>query len=191
MNSCILMAEIVQEPQLRYTSESQTQIAEMLVQFPGSRPEDPPSTLKVVGWGNLAQEIHEHYHQGDRIIIEGRLSMNTVERKPEGFKEKRAELTAQKIYSLGGGNVESFAPTNVSVNATTTPPIAPSTTPNNVVPLGSRNRGTNTVTTTANRPSNTQNWESNSSSHQSPTHTPIEPINSDEDEGPDYDPIPF
>jgi len=192
MNSCILMAEIVQEPQLRYTSESQTQIAEMLVQFPGSRPEDPPSTLKVVGWGNLAQEIHEHYHQGDRIIIEGRLSMNTVERKPEGFKEKRAELTAQKIYSLGGGTVESFAPTNVSpVNATTTPPIAPSTTPNNVVPLGSRNRATNTVATTTNRPNNTQNWESNSPSHQSPTHTPIAPINSDEDEGPDYDPIPF
>jgi len=36
------------------------------------------------------------YHQGDRII-EGRLSMNTVER-PEGFKEKRAELTVQRIH---------------------------------------------------------------------------------------------
>jgi len=35
----------------------------------------------------LAQEIQQQYHQGDRIIIEGRLSMNTVER-PEGLKEK-------------------------------------------------------------------------------------------------------
>ena len=40
MNSCILMAEIIQQPQLRYTPDNQLQIAEMLVQFPG-KPEDP------------------------------------------------------------------------------------------------------------------------------------------------------
>lgn len=101
MNSCILMVEIVQEPQLRYTPD-QTALAEMLVQFPGLRAEDPPATLKVVGWGNLAQEIQQQYHEGDRIIIEGRLSMNTIDRQ-EGFKEKRAELTVQKIHPLGDG----------------------------------------------------------------------------------------
>ena len=101
MNSCILMVEIVQEPQLRYTPD-QTALAEMLVQFSGPRAEDPPATLKVVGWGNLAQEIQQNYHQGDRVIIEGRLSMNTKESK-EGFKEKRAELTVQRIHSLGDG----------------------------------------------------------------------------------------
>ncbi|XHX77689.1 MAG: single-stranded DNA-binding protein [Stenomitos frigidus ULC029] len=100
MNSCILMAEIVQAPELRYTSDTQTPIAEMFVEFPGLRAEDPPSRLKVVGWGNLAQEIQERFHQGDRVVIEGSLRMNTIER-PEGFKEKRAELTAQRIHSLG------------------------------------------------------------------------------------------
>lgn len=98
MNSCILMAEIVQNPQLRYTSDN-LQLAEMLVQFPGLRAEDPPATLKVVGWGNLAQEIEQNYHQGDRVIVEGRLSMNTFERS-EGFKEKRAELTVQRIHAV-------------------------------------------------------------------------------------------
>jgi single-stranded DNA-binding protein len=102
MNSCILMVEIVQAPQLRYTPD-QTPLAEMLVQFPALRAEDPPATLKVVGWGNLAQEIQQQYHQGDRVILEGRLNMNTVER-PEGFKEKRAELTLSKIYPLGEGS---------------------------------------------------------------------------------------
>jgi single-stranded DNA-binding protein len=95
------MAEIVQAPELRYTSDTQTPIAEMFVEFPGLRAEDPPSRLKVVGWGNLAQEIQERYHQGDRVVIEGSLRMNTVDR-PEGFKEKRAELTAQRIHILGG-----------------------------------------------------------------------------------------
>ena len=94
------MAEIVQDPQLRYTSDNLA-VAEMLVQFPGAKPEDPPANLKVVGWGNLATEIHQRCHRGLRVVIEGRLGMNTIERKPEGFKEKRAELTAQKIHYLG------------------------------------------------------------------------------------------
>jgi single-stranded DNA-binding protein len=116
MNSCILMAEIVQAPELRYTSDTQTPIAEMFVEFPGLRAEDPPSRLKVVGWGNLAQEIQERFHQGDRVVIEGSLRMNTVER-PEGFKEKRAELTAQRIHSLG-------ADTALEASAVATTPAA-------------------------------------------------------------------
>ncbi len=99
MNNCILMAQIIQEPQLRYTSDNLA-IAEMLVEFPSYRESDPPAHLKVIGWGNFAQELHSNYRVGDRVVIEGRLSMNTVER-PEGFKEKRAELVAQRIHSLG------------------------------------------------------------------------------------------
>lgn len=98
MNSCILMAQIVQDPQLRYTAD-QMAIAEMLVEFSQPRSEDSLSRLKVVGWGNLAQEIQKTYHQGDRVIIEGRLTMNSVQL--EGYKEKRAELTVQRIYPLG------------------------------------------------------------------------------------------
>lgn len=124
MNSCILLAEIVQEPQLRYTSDNQTPIAEMRIQFPGLRPEDPPTKLKAVGWGNLAQEIQANYHEGDRVILEGRLSMNTVER-PEGFKEKQAELTIQKIYTLDGASVS--APANPTTPVAP-PPAAPTST---------------------------------------------------------------
>jgi single-strand DNA-binding protein len=102
MNNCILMAEITQDPQLRYTSDNQTAVAEMVVQFAGLRDDEPMATLKVVGWGNLAQEIQERYHQGDRVIIEGRLGMNSIDRQ-EGFKEKRAELTVQRIHLLDAG----------------------------------------------------------------------------------------
>jgi single-strand DNA-binding protein len=131
MNSCILMAEIIQEPQLRYTSDNQTPIAEMTVQFDALREEDPPATIKVIGWGNLAQEIQENYHEGDRIIIEGRLNMNSVDR-PEGFKEKRAELTAQRVHRV---SADATLTTTTAVPAATTsapakPPVssAPKTT---------------------------------------------------------------
>ncbi|QIR39388.1 single-stranded DNA-binding protein [Tolypothrix sp. PCC 7910] len=120
MNSCVLMAEIIQEPQLRYTSDNLA-VTEMLVQFPNSqRPEDAPATLKVVGWGNLASEIQQNYHQGDRVIVVGRLGMNTIDR-PEGFKEKRAELTVQQIQNVGASFNFSSPPV---VTETYSPPAA-------------------------------------------------------------------
>ncbi|BAY46460.1 single-strand binding protein/primosomal replication protein n [Scytonema sp. HK-05] len=117
MNSCILLAEIIQEPQLRFTADN-LEVTEMLVQFSSPREGEPPGTLKVVGWGNLAKEIQQNYHQGDRVLLEGRLSMNTIER-PEGFKEKRAELTVQKIHSLGTAINTSSSASVVQTQSTT------------------------------------------------------------------------
>ncbi|MEO0539505.1 MAG: single-stranded DNA-binding protein [Cyanobacteria bacterium P01_A01_bin.105] len=100
MNHCIFLAEVVQAAQLRYTSDNQTPVADFVIKIPGVRPDDPPSQLKAVGWGNLAQEIQEkQYVAGDRVLVEGRLTMRTVER-PEGFKEKQAEVTVQKMHRL-------------------------------------------------------------------------------------------
>jgi single-stranded DNA-binding protein len=101
MNSCILMVEIYDAPQLRHTPDG-LEITEMIVHIPGIKPDDPSHPLKVVSWGNLAKEVHENYNSGDRVIIEGRLGMNTFER-PEGFKEKRAELTVQRIHIVSRG----------------------------------------------------------------------------------------
>ncbi len=119
------MAEIIKDPELRYTSDGQMPIAEMLVQFPGLRAEDPVETLKVIGWGNLAQQIQQEYHQGDRVVLEGRLTMNTIER-PEGFKEKRAEFTAARIHPLGTGTeFSSGSSTSRSSDSSADRPAAP------------------------------------------------------------------
>ncbi len=99
MNSCVLMAQIVSDPELRQTQDG-TNVANMLVEFESARPEEPTSKLRVVGWGGLAEEISQQYKTGDRVIIDGRLSMNLVD-MPEGYKEKRAELVISRIFPLG------------------------------------------------------------------------------------------
>jgi single-stranded DNA-binding protein len=99
MNSCVLLGEIVKAPELRYTQDGQMAISEMVIQFPGLRAEDPMEKMKVVGWGNLAQQIQEQFQEGDQVIVEGRLTMALLDR-PEGFKEKRAELTAGRIHRV-------------------------------------------------------------------------------------------
>ena len=115
MNSCVLIAKIIRSPELRYTQENQTPIAQMLVEFDGPKPDDPPATLKVVGWGKMASEIQEQYQEGDRVVIVGRLSMNTVDR-PEGFKEKRAELTVSQIYSVSSDGSEAVSRSNYAAD---------------------------------------------------------------------------
>ncbi len=96
MNNCVLSGKILTEPQLRYTPE-QRAITEFSLEISGLRPEDASSTVKVISWGNMAEEIQKAYHARDEVIIEGRLGMNTVEH-PQGYKEKRAELTVQRIF---------------------------------------------------------------------------------------------
>ncbi|WP_288262019.1 single-stranded DNA-binding protein [uncultured Prochlorococcus sp.] len=99
MNHCLIQAVINSAPQMRYTKESQTPIAEMIVNFKGLRSEDPTRELKILGWGNIAQEMVDELKEGQNIVIEGRLKMNSVTRK-DGTKEKQPELTASKIHQI-------------------------------------------------------------------------------------------
>jgi single-stranded DNA-binding protein len=108
VNHCLLEVEVLEAPQLRYTQDNQTPVAEMAVQLDGLRPDDPPGQLKVVGWGNLAQDLQNRVQVGQRLVIEGRLRMNTVTRQ-DGVKEKRAELTLARLHPVGGGSPAAMA----------------------------------------------------------------------------------
>lgn len=135
MNTCILMAKIIRNPELRYTQEPQIPFAQMLVEFEGSRPEDPPCTLKVVGWGEkLANEIQQNYTEGDNLIIEGRLSMNTIDR-PEGFKEKRAELRASRIYRVEGLTTPASSTSTTPATTDKVVPLTPQRSPKPPAPV--------------------------------------------------------
>jgi single-stranded DNA-binding protein len=100
VNHCVLEVDVLEAPQVRYTQDNQTPVAEMLVQIDGLRPDDPPGQLKVVGWGNLAQDLQNRVQPGQRLVLEGRLRMSTVTRQ-DGVKEKRAEFTLARLHPLG------------------------------------------------------------------------------------------
>ncbi|MCP4453577.1 MAG: single-stranded DNA-binding protein [Planctomycetes bacterium] len=110
MNHCVLEVDVLQAPTLRYTQDNQTPIAEMDVSFDALRQDDPKGQLKVVGWGNLAQDLQNRVQVGQRLVIEGRLRMNTVPRQ-DGTKEKRAEFTLSRLHSVGApGSSQGQAP---------------------------------------------------------------------------------
>ncbi len=103
MNHCLLEVEVLEAPQLRYTQDNQTPVAEMPVRLEGLRPDDPPGQIKVVGWGNLAQDLQNRVQVGQRLVLEGRLKMSTVTRQ-DGLKEKRAEFVLARLHPLAGAS---------------------------------------------------------------------------------------
>lgn len=100
MNHAVLEVEVLEAPQIRYTQDNQTPIAEVSVQIDGLRPEDPPGQLKLVGWGSLAQDLQNRVQPGQRLVVEGRLRMNIFTRQ-DGIKEKRAEFTLSRLHPIG------------------------------------------------------------------------------------------
>ena len=115
MNHCLIQAVINTAPQMRYTKESKTAIAEMMVNFKGLRDEDPSRELKVLGWGTIAKEMVEELKIGQNIVVEGRLRMNSVTRQ-DGTKEKQTELTASRIHHISpaGGMASEKKENNIS-----------------------------------------------------------------------------
>ena len=111
MNHCLIEAKVKKVATIRYTQENQTPIAEMEVLIQGLRADDPPGSLKVVGWGNIAQELQNRFQVGEKVILEGRMRMN-VFTKQDGTKEKKAELTLSKEHTFSEEKIDSNNFTN-------------------------------------------------------------------------------
>lgn len=118
---------MLEAPQVRYTQDNQTPIAEVSVQIDGLRPEDPPGQLKLVGWGSLAQDLQNRVQPGQRLVVEGRLRMNTITRQ-DGVKEKRAEFTLSRLHpiaALRAGEAAGVLPPPAGGISTGGPPPRP------------------------------------------------------------------
>ena len=97
MNHCMLEVLVKKAPTVRFTQDNKTPLAEIEAEFESLRADDPPSTIKVIGWGKLAEELQNTVKVNSKLVIEGRLRMNSVPRQ-DGTKEKRAEFTLSRIH---------------------------------------------------------------------------------------------
>ena len=102
-------------PTVRFTQDNKTPLAEIEVEFDNLRADDPPCALKVVGWGKLAEELQNTVQVNSKLVIEGRLRMNTVPRQ-DGTKEKQAEFTLSRIHPYSSIKAVSSITSNTKSN---------------------------------------------------------------------------
>ena len=115
MNHCILEVLVKKAPTVRFTQDNKTPLAEIEVEFDSLRADDPPCSIKVVGWGKLAEELQHTVQVNSKLVIEGRLRMNTVPRQ-DGTKEKQAEFTLSRIHPFSSNIADSATPSNSQSN---------------------------------------------------------------------------
>ena len=107
-------------PTVRFTQDNKTPLAEIEVEFDSLRAEAPPSTIKVVGWGKLAEELQNTVQVNSKLVIEGRLRMNSVPRQ-DGTKEKRAEFTLSRVHPFATNTAVSSIPSKPQQNQKSNP----------------------------------------------------------------------
>ena len=100
-------------PTVRFTQDNKTPLAEIEVEFDSLRADDPPCAIKVVGWGKLAEELQNTVQVNSKLVIEGRLRMNTIPRQ-DGTKEKQAEFTLSRIHPFSAKTGASSLPSQTS-----------------------------------------------------------------------------
>ena len=115
MNHCMLEVLVKKAPTVRFTQDNKTPLAEIEVEFDSLRADDPPCALKVVGGGKLADELQNTVQVNSKLVIEGRLRMNTVPRQ-DGTKEKRAEFTLSRIHPFSSNKAVSSIPSKSQSN---------------------------------------------------------------------------
>ena len=106
LNSIVLYGTVISDPETRRTPDNANEIASFLIQFPAPKPEDPPFRIKVTAWNKLAETAME-FTKDSRVIVEGRLKLDTVDRGT--YKEKRTELIASKIHAISISQPSNYA----------------------------------------------------------------------------------
>lgn len=94
MNNGIIAATLSQKPQLRYTQENQTPVADFVVSFPGRTLD---IRLKVTAWNDLAQSV-VGLDVGTPVLLQGSIELEKVEMN--GVSKVYPRLIARAVFQL-------------------------------------------------------------------------------------------
>ena len=101
MNKVILIGNVGQDPELRYTQGGQAVLnirmatTDSWVDKSGERKETT-NWATVVVWGKRAEGIHKLIGKGSKIAVEGRLSTRSWEAK-DGTKRYSTDVVAEQV----------------------------------------------------------------------------------------------
>jgi single-strand DNA-binding protein len=104
-NRVILMGNLTQDPELRYTPQG-TAVADLrlAVNNPRRRSDGQEDTVfvDVTVWDRQAETSCEYLSKGRAVLVEGRLRLDTWEDRQSGQKRSKLAVTAQNVQFLGG-----------------------------------------------------------------------------------------
>lgn len=102
MNKVIIVGRLTRDPEVRYTQSGKA-VASFTVavnrRFSRSDQQNTADFIPVVAWEKLAEICGNNLTKGQRILIEGRLTIRSYEAN-DGQKRRVAEVIAQNMEFL-------------------------------------------------------------------------------------------
>ena len=105
MNITILMGRLTRDPELKYTSNGKAYANFTLAV---QKTKDEAEFIDCIAWEKTAENIAEYFGKGNRILIQGRLNVNSYEQNGEKRKFTRVQaFNFEFIDSKNSGNSQS------------------------------------------------------------------------------------
>ena len=114
MNSVILIGRLTKDPQLSYTQQSQTAVANFTLAVDRMKKEDGADFIRIVVYGKQAETCDRYLTKGRQCAVHGRIQTGSYKNR-NGDTVYTTDVVADRVEFLGGGQDQKPAP---SVNDT-------------------------------------------------------------------------
>lgn len=100
MNVVALIGNLTRDPELKYT-KSDIPVTSFTVAVNRPTKDDEADFVRCVAWRKQAENITKYQGKGDKVGVEGRLSVRSYE-DSEGVRKTVMEVIANRVEFLGG-----------------------------------------------------------------------------------------
>lgn len=101
MNKAILMGRLTKDPEVRYTSGTNTMVATFTLainrRFVKEGEERQADFIQIVAWGKLAEFCSNHFKKGQQVAVIGRIQTRNYD-DLDGKKVYVTEVIAEEAY---------------------------------------------------------------------------------------------
>ncbi len=101
MNKAILMGRLTRDPELRYTSNTNTAVCNYTLaidrRFSRQGEERQADFIPIVAWGKTAEFCSRYFQKGQQVAVVGRIQTRTWDDN-EGKRHYVTEVIADEVY---------------------------------------------------------------------------------------------
>lgn len=102
LNTVIISGNLTDEPRFEKVGEKQfSKISFNIANNLFYSGKEHTSFLNVSAWNELAERLHTQLHKGTAVVVDGQLKTNSYTDR-SGSRRKFTEISARRVYLLGG-----------------------------------------------------------------------------------------
>lgn len=97
MNKVILIGRLTKDPEMRYTTNSNTAVCNFTLAVNRRFKQNEADFIPVVAWSKTAEFCEKYFSKGRQVAVVGRIEISSWD-DSEGKKRYKTEVVADEVY---------------------------------------------------------------------------------------------